>query len=845
MVPSRAILRREVHGMDTLIEILEHSSKAFGPHPALLIKPGFRYHVWTYADLWEDSGRVATYLQEKGVQKGDRVLLWGPNMPQWVLAFFGAFRAGAIAVPLDVRSAPDFVARVVERTEPRLAFTSRFSAQSEQVDIPSLYLEELDQVVAASSPNPAELSLNPDDVAEIMFTSGTTGEPKGVILTHENIASNAQAAAHSFPGGASDRLLSLLPLSHMFEQCGGLLVPLLFGARIVYPISRQPTFIFKALQENSITLLLLVPQGLQLLIDGIEREVERQGKTRLWRAMNQVAPLLPMAARRRLFGSVHKRMGGGLRCILSGGAYLDPDLARKWESLGISIVEGYGATEAAPVITFNSLRRRVHGSVGRVVQGQEVRIAEDGEVVTRGPNITPGYWQNEEATAAAFQGEWYKTGDLGFLSEEGDLYLKGRKKDLIVLANGQNVYADDVERLLNAHPAVKEGVVVGLPEVRGGGEIVHAVLLIDDPKATAKQIIDEVNGNLADHQRVSAYTVWHDEDFPRTHTLKVKKAQVLEHLKAAASQGSEEPQPGPVAPSSVAADPLLRIIAQVAQVSLHEVEYSKTLGGDLSLDSLKRVELLSIVEQELGAYIDESLLEPTTTVAGLKELVAQQARTSDLGLRFSYWPLTAWCTSLREVLHHTLVFPWVNSMYRSSVTGLENLARLQGPVLFAANHSAVKWDHLLLLKCLPRRWRRRMSYAAAAEITFGKRWLGVLASLIANAFPFSRDTAIRPTLEHLGRLLDRGWSVGIFPEGEQMVGQEMIPFKTGVGLIGVESRTPVVPVHLVNHGRSKRGFLGILNREEVSVRIGAPLAFPPTTSYIEATEKIEHAVRRL
>lgn len=832
--------------MDTLVELLEESARGHGPNPALLIKPTFRYRVWTYADLWQESGRVASYLQKMGVRKGDRVLLWGPNMPQWVLAFFGALRAGAVAVPLDVRSTPDFVTGVLKRTEPRVTFTSRFTSHSMNGDIPSVQLEELDQVVADCSPHPVEVTVEPEDLAEIMFTSGTTGEPKGVMLTHRNITSNAQAAAKAFPGESSDRLLSLLPLSHMFEQTGGLLAPIVFGGRIVYPTSRQPSFIFKALQENHITILLLVPQALQLFMDGIEREVEEKGKTGLWRAMNRIAPRLPLAARRRLFSSVHRRMGGNIRYFLSGGAHLDPDLSQKWENLGIPILEGYGATETAPVITFNSLGRKVVGSVGRVLSGQEIRIAEDGEVLTRGPNVTPGYWQNEEATAAALDGEWYRTGDLGHIDDAGYLFLRGRKKDLIVLANGQNVYAEDVERLLNANPAVKEGVVVGLPDERSGGETVHAVLLVEDPTVPVKGIVDATNDKLADHQRIATYAVWHEEDFPRTHTLKVRKGVVLDYLKEAAASGQERTSAEPATAASVPVDPLVRIIAQIADVPVQEVGSGQTIGGDLGLDSLSRVELLSVVEQELGTYIDESLVGPSTTVDRLRQLVAEQTQArGGTGLHFYRWPLKAWCVALRQGIHHALVFPLLATMYRSNVSGLENLEHLEGPVLFAVNHNATQWDSLLVLRSLPNRWRRRVAYAAAAEITFGRRWLGITASLVGSAFPFDRETAIRQSLEYLGSLLDGGWNVGIFPEGEQRVGQELLPFKSGVGLLGVECRAPIVPVRLVSLGPLPRSRPGLGRREEVSVRIGAPLRFSPNTSYVEAAERIEQAVRSL
>ena len=579
-------------------------------------------------------------------------------------------------------------------------------------------------------------------------------------------------------------------------------------------------------------------------MDGIEREVERQGKMGLWQTMHRIAPRLPVAARRRLFGSVHKRMGGSIRYIVSGGAYLDPSLAGKWERLGIPVVEGYGATEAAPVITFTSGDRKDSDSVGRVLSGQEVRIAEDGEVLTRGPNVTPGYWQNEGATAAAFEGEWYKTGDLGYLDSSGDLYLKGRKKDLIVLANGQNVYPEDIERLLNADPAVKEGVVVGLPDERSGGERVHAVLLAESSTVPIKEIVDAINDRLADHQRIASYDIWHEEDFPRTHTLKVKKGVVLDYLKATTSQGPERAFSESGVPASAPVDPVVRIIAQIAEVPVQDVEPATTLG-DLSLDSLKRVEFLSIVEQEMGAYLDESSVGPSTTVAEIQELVGGQARATGHALRFYQWPLTPWCTALRQFIQNVVVFPWLGTMYRASVTGLDNLVDLEGPVIFAINHNAVQWDSLLVLRCLPKRWRRRIAYAAAAEVTFGNLWLGILASLVGGAFPFDRETAIRQSLEYLGSLLDGGWSVGIFPEGEQRVGQEMLPFKNGVGLLGVECQAPIVPVRLVNHGRPSGGLPFFPKRVAVSVRIGTPLMFAANTSYIEAAEGIEQAVRSL
>ena len=833
--------------METLVDLLDESARKYGPNPALLVKPSFKYLAWSYRQLWEAAGQAASWLQDQGVQKGDRVIFWGPNMPQWVIGFFGAFRAGAVPVPLDVRSAPDFVSRVARLTEPRLALVSRRIDTAPVGDMPCFHLEELDQLAAGCPSVPASVNLGPDDLAEIMFTSGTTGDPKGVMLTHRNITTNAEAVARIFVGRESDRILSLLPLSHMLEQCGGLLVPLLSGARVVYPVSRQPTFLFKAFQENRISLLLLVPQGLQLLMNGIEREVQRQGKGAIWEKMHRLAPKLPMAARRKLFATVHRRFGGGLRCVFTGGSFLDPILARKWENLGVPIVEGYGATEAAPVVTFNPESGRVLGSVGRTLAGQRVRIAEDGEVLAAGPNVTPGYWQNSEATEAAFDGEWYKTGDLGYMDDAGRLYLKGRKKDLIVLTNGQNVYPEDIEQQLNAESNVIEGVVVGLPGETSAAETVHAVLLLDNSSnglQDSRAIIDSVNSRLADHQRITSHSVWPEEDFPRTHTLKVRKALVLDHIKNVDSETANA-QPPSQAPLSDQADPLVQLVAQVAQVPVAIVTPEHSLSDDLGLDSLGRVELLSLIEQEMGVYIDESVLGASTTFAGLQALVTERAQAGGPNVQFYQWPLARWCTNLREAIHHSVLFPWLGAMYAPEVSGLEELKGLEGPVVFAINHNAVKWDSMLVLKTLPRPLRRRMSYAAAAEYTFAKRWVAVVASLVGNAFPLYREGAIRPSLEHLGSVLDRGWNVGLFPEGEQYVGQPMLPFQTGTGLLAVDGRVPVVPLRLVNHGKSRGGIAGPKSREAVSVRFGKPLVFPPGTDYAEAIRKIEEAVRSL
>ena len=817
---------------ETLDQFLRDSARRFNDRPALLFKTGFRYQRWSYAQLWEEAGKVASLLQQRGVAKGDRVILWGPNCPQWVLAFFGCLRSGAIVVPLDLRSPADFVHGVASKTRPVLAFVARVT--------PQLH-EELEEL-CRDAPPADDVDVASEDLAEVIFTSGTTGDPKGVMLSHRNLIANIEAATQYVPGKPSDRLLSVLPLSHMFEQMAGLFLALRCGANVTYPISRQPTILLRTMRERKVTLLLLVPQALDLLMKGIEREVRRQGRERIWHLSLRVARYMPLPLRRLLFRKVHQQFGGSLNLMFAGGAALDPELGAKWTLLGFKLIQGYGATEASPVISCHTKRRPRYDSAGLPLPGVDVRIAEDGEVLLRGPNITPGYWEAPEQTAAAFTDGWYRTGDQGLFDKDGFLHLKGRKKDMIVLANGQNVFPEDIEAVLNKHDEVVDATVVGLP--RGADVEVHAALLVQDPEKAA-DVVTWANGRLADHQQIRGMTVWPEEDFPRTHTLKVKKGLVLDAIQSAAATESTSVAAPTVAPTDSVRD-VRQLVAEVGDVPLEQVTPEKSLGSDLNLDSLGRVELLSMIEQELGAYIDESLVSGATTVAELEGLIEQQAAARTPPPRFSQWPRTRWCSALRETLQSAVIFPLFAAFHRSRVAGLENLNSLEGSAIFALNHNSTRWDSFLLLKALPRRRRRRLAFAAAAEITFGRPGFGTLASLLANAFPLSRDTAIRASLEHVGRLLDDDWSVVIFPEGEQRVGEEMLPFQSGTGLLGVECRTPIVPVHLVNHGRSGGGWpLGLPWRESISVRIGRPLTFTSETSYTDATSAIEEAVREL
>ena len=447
-----------------------------------------------------------------------------------------------------------------------------------------------------------------------------------------------------------------------------------------------------------------------------------------------------------------------------------------------------------------------------------------------------GYWQAPEQTAAAFEDGWYSTGDLGYLDDEGFLHLKGRKKDMIVLASGENVYPEDIEAVLNRHPDVSDAVVVGLS--KGPDTEVHAALLMEDPDAVDKAV-SWANSQLAEHQQIRGSTVWPDEDFPRTHTLKVKKGIVADML-----MGVESTTPAAVPashkPEDSGVSDIAALIAEVGSLDPSEVTPERSLGTDLNLDSLTRVELLSAIEGELGVYLDESEVSGETTVHMLEELVAKGTESTD-AVKFPQWGMAPWARIVRGAIQRSFMFPLLRLNYRLSVSGTGNLDGVRGPVLFVSNH-CLSLDNGLIIKSIPGQWRRRLAIAGAAKLWRSPVW-AILNPLLGNGFPFSQEGAIRASLENMGRIVDNGWSVLIYPEGKLTMGGPMQPFMSGTGLVAVEGRLSVVPLRLDVHNTGSPARFPLLRRGTVEIGFGKPLTFTPQTSYLEATAAIEEAVR--
>lgn len=806
------------------------------------MRAGLREDTWSYRRLWRAANAVACHLGEDvGLRPGDRVVVWGPNSPALVATLFGALLARLVLVPLDPYSTPGFVGRVLDQTDAAVLITA--------LPLPAewpwrtLRLEDLplagDRLFAGEHPTG-------DDIAEIVFTSGTTGSPKGVVLTHANIVADVVAAGDVL-GVEPRHVLSILPLSHMFEQTAGLFLPLSYGGTVHYLTSRQSPVILRALQRHHVDAMVVVPQVLTLLLDGIEREVRRRGKQERWQAAHRLAPHLPTRMRRLLFRDVHRELGGRFALFFCGGAHLAPEVSAAWERMGVTVLEGYGATECAPAIATNTPGLRRAGSVGRPLNGVQVRVSDDGEILVKGKNVTQGYWRDAEATRAAFTDDgWLQTGDLGELDRDGFLHLRGRLKDVIVLPSGMKVYPEDVELELAREDAVADCVVLGREDEAGNARVYAAVIPAPAGSGTAvparelvAAAVRNANARLAPHQRIGGFELWEHDDFPRTSLLKVKRHEML----AALSGGTRPPMLTTPAPSAEEdrLTRLRRLVARLGGTDVDSVGPGSDLALDLGLDSLARIELAVGLESELGVSVDDDALAGVGTVAELLAVVERSEAASPTVV-FPRWPRRPPARMLRAALQTALLLPAHALLcHPFRVEGSEHLSGTSPPLILVANHTS-HLDTPSVLRALPWRIRRRAAVAAAADYFFRTRSTAAAMGLLLNAFPFSREGAVRASLEHCGDLVDDGWAVLVYPEGTRSPTGELLPFKSGIGLLATDLRVPVVPIAIsgahaiLPKGRARP------RPGPVTVRFGRPIVPAPDDDRVTTAARLEAAV---
>ena len=585
---------------DTLLDFFDDLAALRGTF--LAYDNGFRRWSFSYAEVSRAALAFGARLAQAGLTKGDAVIFWSENRPEWIAALWGCWLQGVVAVPIDYRASPDFLRRVAGIVNARLVLAGDEVDHGQAGPASVWPLSEFDWHATGQAPRAA---VTRDDTAEIIFTSGATAEPKGVVITHRNILANIVPVEHEIVKYrkyarpfAPIRFLNLLPLSHMFGQSMATFIPPLLSGTVVFMRGFNPHDIVRQIKSRRVSVLVSVPKILDVLREHVLREAPESAEPppgkehftrRWWR-----------------YRRAHRLFGLKFWSFVVGAAPLDPSLEEFWGRLGFVVIQGYGLTETAPIVSLNHPFSTSKGSVGRAIAGVEVRIADDGEILVRGDNVTKGYFGAAEATAEAFEGGWFHTGDIGEVDADGRIFIKGRKKEMIVTPEGLNVFPEDVERVVAALPGVRDVAVVGVRS--GAEERVHAVV-VTEPGVDPQSLVRQANLALLDHQKIRGISAWPTGELPRTEgTRKLKRQQVRDWVASG----------GTAAITTAHGSGLEALLAQFT--GGRPVAGGTTLD-ELGLSSLERVELMVALEERFGRTIDETAFANATDIAALEQLV--------------------------------------------------------------------------------------------------------------------------------------------------------------------------------------------------------------------------------
>lgn len=849
---------RALRPHDSLLSFLDEIAERHGHAPALLLPHPDGFTRVSFLELRDRAHATAARLHAQGIRQGDRVFLAGRNHPDWPVAYFGILRAGAVAIPLDPSLEIEQAETIAATAQGRAALLDSDSATrfGEALGVPCLSLS------ATTAPGPCEglpeLVISSDDIASILFTSGTTGEPKGVLLSHANFCSLLGSLAQVFELGAEDRILSVLPLHHTFEFTCGLLLPLSRGTRVVYLDEISSERLSTTLRDARITAMVGVPALWQLLERRMMSQVTERGPLvrtlfdgglELNRWLGKTAGI---DAGRLLFGTVHQGLGGNIRLLISGGAALPRDTHQFFAGLGLHLAEGYGLTEAAPVLTVDAAGPGTRpGSVGRAIPGVELKILEPdgegvGEVLARGPNIMAGYFRNEEATEAVLSEDgWLHTGDLGRLDHRGRLVVVGRAKDVVVTASGENLYLDDIEARLGQVPHIEELALVGLADGKGGERLgllavrsAAAAALVpsgrDPARATLKQRIESLPIG-------SRPAVVHlvDVPLPRTATRKVKRRQVrdlLERIHAAAESAGKPQRLDTGSGGSVR-----QTIAGVCGQPAEEITGSTRMVEDLAFDSLMWVELASALDELPDVHPDTEALASCSTVAEIEELTAQppvplEDQTEVVQAPFHFpAPLVSPLRKLLRTGQRTIY----EQLLDVEVTGRALIPKNR-QVLVISNHCS--HIDMGLVKTALGDYGEKMVALAAQDYFFegNSLWVAYFEQL-TNLRPLDRKSSYRQSLRQAIAAVEEGHVVLIFPEGGRQGSGALQQFKPLVGKLILETGMDILPVHLRGtHDVLPKG-AAVPRGRKVGVRIGTPIPFSEIQRLTESMKTGEAA----
>jgi long-chain acyl-CoA synthetase len=841
-------LKRELKPLrryQTLLDLLDEMAERHDHAVALRYLEEEGLSRITFLEWREASVSTAARLELAGVRRGERVLLAGDNRPAWPIAYFGILRAGAVAVPVDPKLGAKQIANVMQASGARVAIwgseveaAGGCGARELVRDLEVLDLDE------ATKNDPhlvtRAVSLEPTDLASIIYTSGTTGEPKGVMLTHENFTALLAAITPIFFLSPSDGVLSVLPLHHTFEFSCGLLLPMSRGACINYIGEITAERLGEGLSKGRISAMVGVPALWQLLERRLMQQVMERGKIGKlafdWALeLNRLlGKRLGVDAGKLFFAPVHDKLGGRIKYLISGGGALPKSTAETFAGLGLPLSEGYGLTEAAPVLTVSKASPKTRaGQVGKAIPGVEIKIADPdksgvGEVWAKGPNVMLGYFGNDDATRGVIDDEgWLHTGDLGKLDKKGQLVLVGRCKDVIVGASGENVYPDDVEEMLGKVGDIDELSITG---VRRGDTEVVACLAVplrgnheerSAAHARAMRSLRQAIGDLPRHCQPAIVHLY-DAELPKTATRKVKRSEVraiIERLNAAA---------GPPLSSKQLANGALPLVQQalaaIANRDTSEIRPELSLAADLGVDSLMAMELTVALESRIGRSLPQDQLNRVETVADLVELCgagrATRAVVADQDEPSEVIDIPEPVAKIAKDLLTRAQMGFYDRVMKPTVYGRAFIPHNRNTIVIS-NHTS----HLDMgfVKYALGSYGQEMVALAAQDYFFEGKYRRTYFEKLTNLQPFDRKTNIRHALREASDTIRSGRTVLLFPEGTRSTDGAIHEFKSTLGHLALANEVDILPVYLGGTFEAWPKGQAVPSRRDIIARIGPPL----------------------
>jgi long-chain acyl-CoA synthetase len=819
----------------TLVQIVQSFHRR-GAETAFVSRRGYRNIRWTYGQVADASYGLAEELQRRNILAGDHIVLWGEDSAEWVISFFACVLCGAVIVPMDRAASLEFVQRICRQVDARLCIGSNEQPRIDPL-LPFLSFELLPGLLTIRSrPQPVLPNLKSQDTVEIVFTSGTTAEPKGVILSHKNILANLNPLEREISKYLKFerivhplRFLNLLPLSHVFGQFLGLFIPQLLGGTVIFQNTLNPAEIIHTIRKERISVLVTVPRIMEALQSKIERDLKASGQLDVFRKQFDKAAGTHFLRRWWMFRRIHRQFGWKFWAFISGGASLKSETEQFWGRIGFAVVQGYGLTETTSLISLNHPFRIGKGSIGKVLPGREIKLAPDGEILVRGESIAKNYYQAREVKPVAGEEGWFHTGDVGALDEQGNLYFKGRRKNVIVSPEGMNIYPEDLEIALRHQPEIRDCIVLGLE--RGGNAEPCAVLLLRRKEQDPEFVIQRANESLAEYQHMRHWFVWPDDDFPRTSTQKPQIKLIQEYVNTQLTGATA---------TAAGGEAITDLIARITGRKTGKVSPENNLSKDLNLGSIERVELFSALVDRFQIDLDESRFASAITVGDLEKMLVE---TSLEQTRFHYprWAQRIPFVMLRILVYYLLSLPVTLLMAWPRIRGRENIRNLRGPILIVANH-ITRADVVFILAALPIRYRHRLAVAMAGEMLqamrnppkktpalkrFAEKLSYWLVVSLFNVFPLPQYAGFRRSFAFAGECVDRGCSILVFPEGKRTLDGNLSPFRAGIGILANNLNTPVVPIKIDGLFELKKAGKKFSKPGTVKVTIGSPLKFEP------------------